>query len=303
MNPTSSTGTKPIRVLIQTTIEHADDDWHVGRFSMLRDQLRSLRTPDGSPACEVTARDRETADDDPVLSRLDEAPFDQVWLLAVDVGNGLTAHECEAIFQFHVAGRGILVARDHRDLGSSLRGIRCVAPIEHFHQYQPEADEGRRVDDDRNPAISWPNYHSGWNGDLQSIRPVGPAHPLLFRDGRSAAGGLLGRFPAHPHEGAIAPPADDPNARVVAEGRSTLSGRAFNVVVAEDRVPDTEGRRHGRIIAHSSFHHLCDYNWNTAAGAPSFVDDPPGREIVGDPHALDDIKTYVANAVRWLSAR
>ena len=94
--PTSSDG-KPIRILLQTTIEHADDAWHVGRFSMLRDHLRALRTPDGDPLCAVTARDRETADDDPVLSRLDEAPFDQVWLFAVDVGNGLTPRECEAL--------------------------------------------------------------------------------------------------------------------------------------------------------------------------------------------------------------
>jgi hypothetical protein len=294
---------EPIRVLLQTTIQHADDDWHVGRFSLLPDHLRARRAPDGVPLCEVTARDRATADDDPVLSGLDQAPFDEIWLFAVDVGNGLTARECEAIFEFHASGRGILVARDHRDLGASLSGIRCLGPIEHFHRLQPEADEQRRVDDDRNPAISWPNYHSGWNGDLQPIRPVSPAHPLLFRDGQSAAGGLLAHFPAHPHEGAIAPPPDDPNVRVVAEGHSTLSGRAFNLVVAEDRVADTEGRQHGRIIAHASFHHLCDYNWDTTAGAPSFVDDPPGNEIARDPHALDDIKTYVGNAVRWLAAR
>ena len=49
-----------------------------------------------------------------------------------------------------------------------------------------------------------------------------------------------------------------------------------------------DGRRHGRIVAHSSFHHLCDYNWSTSAGAPSFVDDPPGTEIAGIPHALDE---------------
>ena len=300
--PTSSDG-KPIRILLQTTIEHADDAWHVGRFSMLRDHLRALRTPDGDPLCAVTARDRETADDDPVLSRLDEAPFDQVWLFAVDVGNGLTPRECEAVFEFHARGGGILVARDHRDLGSSLRAIRCLGPIEHFHEFQPESDEGRRTDDDRNPAISWPNYHSGSNGDLQPIRPVSPAHPLLFRDGESAAGGLLARLPAHPPEGALAPPPHAPKRRGVAEGLSTLSGRSFNLVVAEDRVSGDDGRRHGRIIAHSSFHHLCDYNWSTSAGAPSFVDDPPGTEIAGDPHALDDIKTYVGNAVHWLASR
>ena len=229
MLPPASSNGRPIRVLLQTTIETAADDWHVGRFSMLRDHLRALRTPDGQPVCEVTARDRETAQDDPVLSRLDEAPFDQVWLFAVDLGNGLTARECEAVFEFHARGGGILVTRDHRDLGSSLCGIRCLGPIEHFNRYQPESDEQRRVDDDRNPAISWPNYHSGSNGDLQPVRPVSPAHPLLFRDGRSAAGGLLGRFPAHPHEGAIAPP----------PGLATSFGSTSGTVTMS---PSTSGR-------------------------------------------------------------
>jgi hypothetical protein len=293
---------QPIRVLLQTTIEKSDDNWHVGRFSMLRDHLRSLRAPDGAPLCEVTARDRATAEDDPVLSRLDEAPFDQIWLFAVDVGTGLTARESNAVFEFHARGGGILAARDHRDLGSSLCGVRCLSAIEHFHGVQPEADEQRRVDDDRNPAISWPNYHSGWNGDVQPVRAVDPPHPLLFRDGRSAAGGLLSHFPAHPHEGAIDPPPGDPNVRAVAEGCSTLSGRPFNLVVAEERVAGSDGRMHGRIIAHSSFHHLCDYNWDVSAGAPSFVDDPPGTQIAADPHALDDIKAYAGNAVRWLAA-
>ena len=270
---------------------------------MLRDHLRALRTPDGDALCAVTARDRETADDDPVLSRLDEAPFDQVWLFAVDVGNGLTPRECEAVFEFHARGGGILVARDHRDLGSSLRAIRCLGAIEHFHDISARVRRGRRNRRrNRNPAISWPNYHSGSNGDLQPIRPVSPAHPLLFRDGESAAGGLLARFPAHPHEGAIAPPPDDPNVRVVAEGLSTLSGRSFNLVVAEDRVSGDDGRRHGRIVAHSSFAPPLRLQLETSAGAPSFVDDPPGTGIAGDPHALDDIKTYVGNAVHWLAA-
>jgi hypothetical protein len=31
--------TEPIRILLQTTIPTIEDDWHVGRFSMLRDSL------------------------------------------------------------------------------------------------------------------------------------------------------------------------------------------------------------------------------------------------------------------------
>ena len=62
------------------------------------------------------------------------------------------------------------------------------------------------------------------------------------------------------------PPPDDPSVRVVAEGRSTRTGRAFNLVVAAERTRGDDGRLHGRLIAHSSFHHLCDYNWDLTQG-------------------------------------
>ena len=292
---------RPIRVLLQTTIPRTEDDWHVGRFSMLRDYLAGWRAGDGRAVCEVTARDREGAEDDPVLSRLGDGAFDELWLFAVDTGQGLTVRDQEALFEFHARGGGILTARDHQDLGSSLSAIPCIGALEHFHRLQPESEEARRHPDDDNARISWPNYHSGWNGDLQPIVAPSPPHPLVFRDGLSAEGGILARFPAHPHEGAVGPSPGDPSVRVVAEGRSARTGRAFNLVVAAERTRDDEGRLHGRLVAHSSFHHLCDYNWDLATGAPSFVDDPPGGQVAADRHALDDIKTYVRNAVRWLA--
>ena len=51
---------KPIRILLQTTIPHVEDDWNVGRFSLLREHLSSLKGDGGRALCEVTARDRET---------------------------------------------------------------------------------------------------------------------------------------------------------------------------------------------------------------------------------------------------
>ena len=64
---------QPIRILLQTTIPESKDDWHIGRFSLLRDHLASLKDDAGNPLCQVTTRNRESeaGADDPVLSTLD----------------------------------------------------------------------------------------------------------------------------------------------------------------------------------------------------------------------------------------
>lgn len=49
----------PIHILLQTTIEHAANDWHIGRFSMLCEYLLSLKDKNGDPLFLVTARDRD----------------------------------------------------------------------------------------------------------------------------------------------------------------------------------------------------------------------------------------------------
>jgi hypothetical protein len=59
----------------------------------------------------------------------------------------------------------------------------------------------------------------------------------------------------------------------------------------------------GRAVAESSFHHFVDYNWDTSAGAPTFVEEAPGDGYEKEPHALEDIKTYVGNLAAWLSLR
>ena len=72
------------KILLQTTIPATPDDWDISRFSLLADELRAA-------GHEVTARNRDNrGDDDPVLSRVDELGYDQLWLMAVDVGDGLT---------------------------------------------------------------------------------------------------------------------------------------------------------------------------------------------------------------------
>src|SRR4029453_13540853 len=159
--------TNPNRILLQTTIPNREDDWNVGRFSLLREHLMSLTDAEGNRLHEVTARNRtnNASGNDEVLSRLDETDFDQLWIFAVDTGDGLSSEDCGGISRFRQRGGGIMATRDHQDLGSSLCTLGGVGQAHFFHTKQPEPDESRRVIDDRGtPSISWPNYHSGSNG-------------------------------------------------------------------------------------------------------------------------------------------
>jgi hypothetical protein len=293
---------RPARILLQTTIPTIEDNWNISRFSLLREHLASLKDNHGNALYEVTARDRERGPDgnDPVLSRLDESDFDELWLFAVDPGDGLTAEECSAITRFRQRGGGLLSSRDHQDLGSSLCTIGGVGAAHHFHSKNLEPDESRHSRDDRETTnISWPNYHSGRNGDFHEAKPVGEVHDLLRAP--VLPGGVVRFFPAHPHEGAVGVPEGEKHARVIATGTSTVTGREFNLAVAFEPVADAEGNVAGRAVADSSFHHFVDYNFDPGKGAPTFVEELPGDGYDKDPQALDHIKAYISNLAAWLA--
>lgn len=293
--------TKPIRILLQTTIPFAADDWHIGRFSLLRDELASLKDETGNPLCEVTTRNRESdaAGNDQVLSKLDATAFDELWLFAIDTGDGLTVADCQGITRFRQRGGGILATRDHQDLGTSLCTLGGIGRAHFFHSKHPEPDPSRHVPDDPyTTSISWPNYHSGANGDYQPIT-VETVHELL-RSPKSPAG-VIEFFPAHPHEGAVGVPEGEQHARVIATGKSKATGRPFNLVVAFETSRNDHGNTLGRGIAESSFHHFADYNWDPEMGCPSFVAERSGDGYKRKPQALEDIKTYVSNAALWLA--
>src|SRR5437667_6255164 len=172
---------RPIRILLQTTIPETEDDWHIGRFSLLCDHLASLKDEAGNGLCRVTARNRESGAgaDDPVLSTLDRSDFDELWLFAVDVGKGLTVADCRGITRFRQRGGGVLATRDHQDLGSSLCTLGGVGRAHFFHTRNPEHDDSRRtIDDSATRSIAWPSYHSASSGDNQLITPVEPLHAL-----------------------------------------------------------------------------------------------------------------------------
>jgi hypothetical protein len=278
-----------IHILLQTTIPNVADDWNIDRFSLLRDHLASLE------CYKITTRNREAnaEGDDKLLSVLDTTDVDELWLFAVDTGDGLTVADCEGITRFHQRGGGILATRDHQDLGSSLCTLGGVGRAHFFHtQHQAPAESRRARDDQANTTISWPNYHSGANGDYQRVTAVDPVHELVQG---------IEYFPAHPHEGSVGVPEDGDRARVIATGVSQATGRDFNLVVAFECRDDRHGNRLGRAVAESSFHHFVDYNWDTSKGCPTFLTEPPGDEIHRHPERLSDIKTYVTNLARWLA--
>jgi hypothetical protein len=285
----------PINVLLQTTIATATDDWSIARFALLASYLKAQRQGDGSPLFALTMRDRDPlGKPDSLLSVLDRSDFDEMWLFAVDVGDGLTAEDCRAISNFRRLGGGLMVARDHMDLGCSVCAIEEVGAAHHFYSKNIDPQARPERDDPYTSSISWPNFHSGANGDYQSLHIEGAIHPVVSDP--SSPTGAIRFLPSHPHEGAVSAPAGQ--ARVVASGTSQATGRAFNIAVAFEA---RDGG--GRAIAQSTFHHFTDYNWDTRSGAPSFVTEPPSNDIVRHPAALADTQRYARNVALWLSGK
>jgi hypothetical protein len=286
-----------MKILLQTTIPTNEDDWSIVRFSQLASCLRGLRDISDHRRYEVTMRNRDApGTPDSILSTLDRQPFDELWLFAVDEGSGLTREDCEGISRFWLNGGGLLVARDHMDLGSSVCGLGAIGQAHHFHTKNLDLDPStHRVDDPYTKHILWPNFHSGSNGDYQEIQAVGIIHPVLAHP--TFPTGALQYLPAHPHEGSVGAPSHE-DARVIATGRSKTTGREFNIAVAFEPI---EGR--GAALAASTFHHFADYNWDPRVGAPTFVDEPAGSSMLQNHEAIEHTRLYVDNIALWLAPR
>ena len=283
------------KILLQTTIPTTEDDWSIARFSRLGALLAGQRDPSGNPLYALTMRDRDPpGQPDSVLSTIDRSDYDALWLFAVDTGDGLTAADCEAISRFRRSGRGLMVTRDHMDLGSSVCTLGGIGDAHYFHSKHQDPDPARRRrDDPYTTYIDWPNFHSGANGDYQKVEIVGPPHPVLAN--AESPTGFIRYLPSHPHEGGIGAP-DGEDARVILRGRSIVTGMDFNIAVAFE-----PGEHGGPAIAESTFHHFADYNWDPSSGAPSFVSEPPGGGLKRVPEAMADTHRYVLNIAAWLS--
>ena len=192
-----------------------------------------------------------------------------------------------------------MLTRDHQDMGASLCGLGTVGKAHFFHTTNPEPETGRRQRDDiYTKALSWPNYHSGANGDFQEITVVEPVHTLLWKSEDE----VIRRLPAHPHEGAVGvPEGAEVFSRVIAQGCSKVTGRPFNIAVAFEHVTDEAGNRLGRALAEATFHRFADYNLDPAYGCPAFVSEPPGDGMLRNASARDDTEAYFRNIALWLS--
>src|SRR6202165_690987 len=190
----------PTRILVKTTIGPVADDWHVGRFSLLTDHLRSLKDSSGGVLYDVVARDRSENQkgDDTDLLQLANGAYDQLWLIGTEETGALTSGDVENVAQFSRRGGGILLTRDHQDLGACLTRLGALGTTQYFQTANPDPDESHRCCDDfETPSISWPNYHSGANGDLQRLDSISTTPALLM----TTAGRALRRPAPPPRDG------------------------------------------------------------------------------------------------------
>src|SRR5438067_12403025 len=110
------------RILLKTTIGPVADDWNIGRFSLLAEHLRGLTDPAGASLYHVVARDRieHSQGHDTDLEEAARGAYGQLWLIAVDATGALTQVDVGNISRFRQGGGGILLTRDHQDLGACL---------------------------------------------------------------------------------------------------------------------------------------------------------------------------------------
>ena len=136
-----------------------------------------------------------------------------------------TMRDRAGILRFQARGGGLMVTRDHMDLGCSVCAMGPVGAAHVFQYCTTLPVPSRRPTIAIRPRFGWPDFHSGANGDVQPVRVELPVHPIM-RDEESETGAIA-YLPAHPHEGAVVAPASDPAARVIATGKSLFDRPAI----------------------------------------------------------------------------
>ena len=292
----------PVKILLQPTIPYAEDDWHIGRFSLLTEHLKSLKDENGDALYEVTARnlEQDTNGNDKVLNKLDESDFDQLWLFALDTDGILSKEDCRGDHEISSKRQ-----RNFHDARSSRYGNFAL------HGRRNRRGALFSLETKRSRTMSATNATIRRRKTLISriiipvqtaiIKKLSPSNPFtnFLKDRTARQSNFSPR---------IRTKAESVNRKMTI--RRVLSpkakvgcfGKDFNLIVAFERSEDKHGNKFGRGIAESSFHHLVDYNWDTK-GCPTFLEEPPGDDVKNNPEKLEDIKTYISNLARWLASK
>ena len=282
----------PTQALLLSTIATDPSDWHIGRFSLLGEMIRTAGLElDSSFVLTISDYPKDDAQREALQGDLRSGRFGQIWLIAPDMDNGPDPGFFRALESAVMAGSDLVIARDHTDLGSCLLQLQgClndVGQTQTFQRSWPNLPQDREYADEACAAIITPCVVTGQNGGVQICRQRAD-HPLL-KFASMIPGHLV--IPAHPHEGVIRPMAASQT--VLLSSFSITSGREQTTAI----VDESPGR--GMVLHHSTFHHFADYNLEVSAGAPAFVLDPPSSQIADSPVLSNDIKAYVRSVVHY----
>lgn len=282
----------PTQALLLSTIATDPSDWHIGRFSLLGEMIRTAGLElDSSFVLTISDYPKDDAQREALQGDLRSGRFGQIWLIAPDMDNGPDPGFFLALESAVMAGSDLVIARDHTDLGSCLLQLQgClndVGQTQTFQRSWPNLPQDREYADEACAAIITPCVVTGQNGGVQICRQRAD-HPLL-KFASMIPGHLV--IPAHPHEGVIRPMAASQT--VLLSSFSITSGREQTTAI----VDESPGR--GMVLHHSTFHHFADYNLDVSAGAPDFVLDPPSSQIADSPALSNDIKAYVRSVVHY----
>ena len=283
--------------LLQITIPQSDDDWGSDRFSILRENIEiGCRQQDPIATCIGQAYPTDGAAIEALHQNLSSGHYSQVWLIGADVGDAPGASFYQALEAARSQGTSIVYARDHADLGASVRNcsasLQSLGQTNQFHSLDSNPDPQRpEYVNPECPGIQWPCVVTGQNGGVQLVSKM-MEHPILAF--KSLIPGAL-VIPAHPHEGVLIP--NNPNQNLLLQGNYVQSGASQISAVIEDQ-PGA-----GAVLAHSTFHHFADFNLDVSKGCPSFVTDPPSSQIAYNPWMLDDIRNYIRSAAAYFQGR
>ena len=111
----------PTQALLLSTIATDPSDWHIGRFSLLGEMIRTAGLElDSSFVLTISDYPKDDAQREGLQGDLRSGRFGQIWLIAPDMDNGPDPGFFRALESAVMAGSDLVVARDHSDLGSCL---------------------------------------------------------------------------------------------------------------------------------------------------------------------------------------